>query len=163
MNRPIPGTVQVAVRHILSDKVTGGIIRPKTRTVTWQDSLYRVRRPKSGREIVELTCPVCDASLLAEVSTEARTRRTATLCLVLAAVCAVVLVAALGYAFHEGGRTLPEGQSLPVLFSVSVIAVFVMFVAGPMFYVVGRGYNGVSLLATWRERRLHQVRPVRGG
>ncbi|SER02503.1 hypothetical protein SAMN04487983_1010143 [Streptomyces sp. yr375] len=163
MNRPIPGTVQVAVRHILSDQVSGGIFRPRTRTITWRDSPFRVRRPQSGRHTVELTCPVCDTSLLAEVADQARTRRTAVLCLVLAAVCAVVLVAALGYAFHEGGRTLPEGQSLPVLFPVSVIAVFVTFVAGPVLYLAGRNHNGVSLLGPWRERRVHQIKPVRGG
>ncbi|MER5433117.1 hypothetical protein [Streptomyces sp. NPDC002588] len=162
MNRPIPGTVQVAVRHILSDKVTGGLVQPRTRTITFRDSLYRVRRPKSGRHTVELTCPVCGTSLRAEVRDEARTRQVMTVLLVLAAVCTVLFLAAFGYAVHEGGQTLPEGESLPVLFPVSVITIAVALVAVPVLYVVGRNHNGVSML-TAGERRTHQIKPVRGG
>ncbi|MCX5049023.1 MULTISPECIES: hypothetical protein [unclassified Streptomyces] len=160
MNRPIPGTVQVAVRHILSDKTTGVFTR--TRRITWRDSHYRVRRPKSGKQTVELTCPVCDASLLAEVRDEARTRRTATILLVLAALSLIVFFLAFGYAIHEGGKTLPEGQSLPTLFPVSVVSVFVTFVAAPVLFLQGRRYNGVSMLDAPKPRRLHGVMPVRG-
>ncbi|MEU1511943.1 hypothetical protein ABZ490_07245 [Streptomyces sp. NPDC005811] len=159
MNRPIPGTVQVAVRHILSDKVTGFLTR--TRTIVWRDTFMRVRRPQSGRHTVELTCGVCETSLLAEVRDEARTRRTKTVLLILAAVSVVLFVAAFAYAIHEGGKTLPEGQSLPVLFPVSVITVFVTFVASPVLYFQGRNYNGVSMLSPRREARGHQLKPVR--
>ncbi|MEU3333584.1 hypothetical protein ACWCQ1_13305 [Streptomyces sp. NPDC002144] len=159
MNRPIPGTVEVAVRHILSDKVTGFLVR--TRHITWKDSVFRVRRPQSGKQSVELTCPVCDASLLAEVRTEARTLRTRTILLVLFVVCVIVFFAAFAYAVHEGGRTLPEGQSLPILFPVSIVAIAVSFVAAPVLFLQGRAYNGVSLLDAPRPRRLHGLRPVR--
>jgi hypothetical protein len=160
MNRPIPGTVQVAVRHILSDRTTGFLTR--TRRITWRDNLYRVRRPQSGKQTVELTCPECDASLLAEVRDEARTRRTAAILVVLAAVCAVVFFAAFAYAVHEGGKTLPEGQSLPALFPVSVVAIFVTFVATPVLFSAGRRYNGVSMLDAPAPRRAHGIMPVRG-
>lgn len=160
MNRPIPGTVQVAVRHILSDRTTGVITR--TRRITWRDSLYRVRRPKSGKETVELTCTVCEASLLAEVNDEARTRRTTTVLLVLAALSVVVFLMALGYVVHEGGKTLPEGQSLPALFPVSVVSIFVTFVTAFVFLGRGLRHNGVSMLAAPKPRRLHRILPVRG-
>ncbi|MGW4562167.1 hypothetical protein ACWEN3_07050 [Streptomyces sp. NPDC004561] len=160
MNRPIPGTVEAAVRHILSDKTTGFLTR--TRRITWKDNVYRVRRPETGKQTVELTCPVCDASLLAEVRTEARARRTGAVLLALAALCVIVFFAALGYAVHEGGRTLPEGQSLPVLFPVSVVSVFVTFVAAPVLFLRGRVYNGVSLLDAPKPRRVHRIVPVRG-
>ncbi|MEV6943989.1 hypothetical protein AB0N07_18685 [Streptomyces sp. NPDC051172] len=160
MNRPIPGTVQVAVRHILSDRTTGFLTR--TRRITWRDSLYRVRRPPSGKQTVELTCPQCDASLLAEVRDEARTRRTATILLALAALSVLVFFLAFGYAIHEGGRTLPEGQSLPVLFPVSVVSIFVTFVATPVLFLRGRRYNGVSMLDAPKPRRIHGIIPVRG-
>ncbi|MFF4802522.1 hypothetical protein ACFY1U_29630 [Streptomyces sp. NPDC001351] len=160
MNRPIPGTVQVAVRHILSDKTTGFLTR--TRRITWRDSLYRVRRPQSGKQTVELTCPQCDASLLAEVRDEAHTRRTATILLALAALTVLVFFLAFGYAIHEGGKTLPEGQSLPVLFPVSVVSIFVTFVAAPVLFLRGRRYNGVSMLDAPKPRRIHGIIPVRG-
>ncbi|MGW3119654.1 hypothetical protein ACWDBW_21375 [Streptomyces sp. NPDC001107] len=160
MNRPIPGTVQVAVRHILSDRTTGVITR--TRRITWRDSLYRVRRPKSGKETVELTCTVCEASLLAEVNDEARTRRTTTVLLVLAALSVVVFLMALGYVVHEGGKTLPEGQSLPALFPVGVVSIFVTFVTAFVFLGRGLRHNGVSMLAAPKPRRLHRILPVRG-
>jgi hypothetical protein len=67
----------------------------------------------------------------------------------------------LAYAVHEGGKTLPEGQSLPTLFPVSVVAVFVTFVAAPTFYVYGRNYDGVSMLDAPKPRRGHRIRPVR--
>ncbi|MCX5387034.1 hypothetical protein [Streptomyces sp. NBC_00083] len=160
MNRPIPGTVEVSVRHILSDRTTGFLVR--TRRITWRDNVYRVRRPATGTESVELTCPVCDASLLAEVRTETRARRTGVVLLVLAALSAVVFFVAFGYAIHEGGRTLPEGQSLPVLFPIAVAAIAVTFVAAPTFFFRGRRHNGVSLLDAPKPRRLHRIVPVRG-
>ncbi|WP_046734051.1 hypothetical protein [Streptomyces humi] len=160
MNRPIPGTVEVAVRHILSDKVTGFLVR--TRSITWKDNVFRVRRPGTGKQTVELTCPVCDASLLAEVRTEARARRTRIVLRVLAALCLVVFFAALAYAVHEGGRTLPEGQSLPTLFPISIVAVFVTFAVTPALFIHSRVYNGVSLLDAPKPRRRHSLRPVKG-
>ncbi|MEV6019034.1 MULTISPECIES: hypothetical protein [unclassified Streptomyces] len=160
MNGPIPGTVEVAVRHILSDRTTGFLTR--TRTITWKDGVFRVRRPASGKQSVELICPVCDASLLAEVRTEARARRTGAVLLVLAALSAVVFVAACAYAFHEGGRTLPEGQSLPALFPVSVVSIFVTFVAAPVLLLRGRRHNGVTMLDAPKPRRRHAIIPVRG-
>ncbi|MFD4600143.1 hypothetical protein ACFWPQ_19210 [Streptomyces sp. NPDC058464] len=159
MNRPIPGTVEVAVRHILSDKVTGFLVR--TRRITWKDNVFQVRRPQSGKQTVELTCPVCDASLLAEVRTEARTRRTRAVLRVLAALCAIVFFAAFAYAVHEGGKTLPEGQSLPTLFPISVVSIFVTFVAAPVLFIRSRVHNGVSLLDAPKPRRLHGIMPVR--
>lgn len=161
MNRNIPGTVLVAVRHILSDKVTGGFIQPRTRTITWRDTFLRVRRPQSGKQTVEVVCGVCERSLLAEVRDETRTGRTKAVLLTLAAISVALFVAALAYAVHEGGKTLPEGQSLPALFPVSVIGVFVTFVAAPVLYVQGRHYNGVSMLSPRREARGHQLKPVR--
>lgn len=147
------------MRHILSDKVTGFLVR--TRHITWKDSVFRVRRPQSGKQTVELTCPVCDASLLAEVRTEARTHRTRTVLRVLLALCVVVFFAAFAYAVHEGGRTLPEGQSLPALFPVSIVAIAVSFVSAPALFIHGRVYNGVSLLDAPKPRRLHGLKPVR--
>ncbi|MEU2425052.1 hypothetical protein ABZ619_29230 [Streptomyces sp. NPDC007851] len=160
MNRPIPGTVEVGVRHILSDKVTGFLVR--TRSITWKDNVFRVRRPQAGKQTVELTCPVCDASLLAEVRTEARARRTRIVLRILAALSLIVFFAALAYAVHEGGRTLPEGQSLPALFPVSVVAVFVTFAVTPALFIHSRVYNGVSLLDAPEPRRRHALRPVKG-
>lgn len=155
------GTAEVAVRHILSDKVTGGILTPKTRTITWTSAHYTVERPPSGKRTVELTCTECSASLLAEVRDQATTRTLAAVMRVIGIVCAVVFFAALAYAIHEGGKTLPEGQSLPVLFPISVVAVVVTFVAGPTFYIHGRNYNGVSMLDAPKPRRGHQIRPVK--
>lgn len=155
------GTVQVAVRHILSDKVSGGVVRPRTRTVTWSDGVYQVRRPAEGRESVELDCPRCSASLLAEVRDASRTRLVRRVSLALAGLCAVLFVCALAYAVHEGGRTLPEGESLPALFPVSIVAVFVTFAAAPTLFLRGRLYNGVTLLDAPKPRRQHQLRPVR--
>ncbi|WP_405952625.1 hypothetical protein OG588_46790 [Streptomyces prunicolor] len=157
------GTAEVDVRHVLSDKVTGGILKPKTRTITWTSAHYTVKRPPSGKHTVELTCTECSASLLAEVRDQATTRTLAAVMRVIGIVCAVVFFAALAYAIHEGGKTLPEGQSLPALFPISVVAVFVTFVAGPTFYVNGRNYNGVSMLDAPKPRRRHQIRPVRAG
>ncbi|MFD4555442.1 hypothetical protein ACFWP5_14175 [Streptomyces sp. NPDC058469] len=154
------GTVQVAVRHILSDKVSGGVVRPRTRTISWSGAHYVVERPLSGKRTVELTCPECSASLLAEVRDRSSTRTRATVSLVIAVLCLFVFVAAFAYAIHEGGKTLPEGQSLPALFSISIIAVFVTFVAGPTFYVHSRNYNGVSMLDGPKPRRGHQIRPI---
>jgi len=155
------GTVQVAVRHILSDKLSGGFLRPRTRTVTWKDSHFVVKRPASGKHTVELACPVCSASLLAEVRNHSSTRTIASVLLVLAVLCLVAFFAAFAYALHEGGKTLPEGQSLPVLFSVSVITIFVTFVAGPTLFLRSRGYIGVSMLDAPKPRRRHHIMSVR--
>lgn len=157
------GTAQVAVRHILSDKIAGGVLKPRTRTVTWTSARYAVKRPPSGKHTVELTCPECSASLLAEVRDHSSTRTRATVSLVIAILCLVAFIAAFAYAIHEGGKTLPEGQSLPALFSISVVAIFVTFVAGPTFYIHSRNYNGVSMLDAPKPRRGHQIRPVRAG
>ncbi|WP_043662529.1 hypothetical protein [Streptomyces xylophagus] len=155
------GTAEVAVRHILSDKVTGGVLKPKTRTITWTSAHYVVKRPPSGKHTVELTCTECSASLLAEVRDQSSTRTLATIMRVVGVLCLIAFVTAFAYAIHEGGKTLPEGQSLPVLFPVSVVAIFVTFVAAPTFYVHGRNYNGVSMLDAPKPRRRHQIRPVR--
>jgi hypothetical protein len=157
------GTVRVAVRHILSDKVTGGVIQPRIRTVTWSDGIYQVQRPAEGRESVELDCPRCAASLLAEVRDASRTRLVRRVALALAVLCTVLFPCALAYVIHEGGRTLPEGESLPTLFPVSIVAVVVTFVAAPTFYLRARLYNGVTLLDAPKPRRGHQIRPVRRG
>ncbi|WP_329263903.1 hypothetical protein OG223_49195 [Streptomyces sp. NBC_01478] len=155
------GTTEVAVRHILSDKVTGGILTPKKRTITWTDAHYVVKRPPSGKHTVELTCTECSASLLAEVRDHSTTRTLATILRIVGALCLIAFVTALAYAVHEGGKTLPEGQSLPVLFSVSVVAIFVTFVAAPVFYIRGSNYNGVSILDAPKPRRGHRIVPVR--
>lgn len=76
-------------------------------------------------------------------------------------VSVAVFFAALGYVVHEGGRTLPEGQSLPTLFPVSVVSVFVTLVAAPVLLLRGRRYNGVTLLDAPKPRRLHGIMPVR--
>ena len=161
MNRPIPGTAEFAVRHILSDKVTGFLVR--TRRITWRDSIFRVRRPQAGKQTVEVTCPVCDASLLAEVRTEARTRRTSVILLTLAALCLLVLLTAFPYVVHEGGKTLPEGQSLPALFPISVGAIVLAIAVGPALFLQGRAYNGVTLLDAPKPRRIHGIKPVKKG
>jgi hypothetical protein len=155
------GTVQVAVRHILSDKLSGGVIRPRTRTITWADGHYVVKRPASGKHTVELTCPECSASLLAQVRDHSWTRRVVTVYRVLAVLCVVLFFAAFAYAVQEGGKTLPEGQSLPTLFPISVVTIFVTFVACPTLFVLGGIYNGVSLLDAPKPRRTHQIKPVR--
>lgn len=156
MNRPIPGTVQIAVRHILSDHTTG--VMTRTRRITWQDTPYRVRRPASGKHTVELTCSACDAAVRAEVRDEAATRRTTRILRTLAALSVLVLVMAFGYAVHEGGKTLPEGQSLPVLFPISIIAIALAIFAAPMFFVTSLRYTGVSKLDA---PKLHGIMPVR--
>ncbi|MCI3272252.1 hypothetical protein [Streptomyces cylindrosporus] len=156
MNRPIPGTVQVAVRHILSDNTTG--VLTKTRSITWRDTRYRVRRPASGKHTVQLTCSACEAAVLAEVRDEAGTRRTTTVLRALAALCVLVLVVAFGYAVHEGGKTLPEGQSSPVLFPISIIAIALALIAAPLFFAKSLRYTGVSLL---NAPKLHGIMPVR--
>ncbi|WP_406476453.1 hypothetical protein [Streptomyces sp. NBC_01615] len=161
MNRPIPGMVQVALRHIVSDQVSGGVVRPATRSISWRDSRFQVRRPQTGKQNVELTCPVCETALVAEVHAESRTRRAAAVYLVLAALSVIVLVAALAYAVHQGGKTLPEGQSYPALFPFSILAIFVTFVAAPLFYLRGRRHNGVSLLNAPMFRGKHALLPAR--
>ncbi|MFC9842924.1 hypothetical protein ACFWFF_38525 [Streptomyces sp. NPDC060223] len=154
------GTVQVAVRHILSDTVSGGVIKPRTRTIAWSDGLYQLKRPAKGKHTVELECPNCSASLLAEVRDQTWTRMVGTVNHVLALLCLVLFVSAFAYAVHEGGKTLPEGQSLPTLFTVSIITIAVTFVAGPLFFI-SRAYNGVSMLDAPKPRRQHKITPVR--
>lgn len=155
------GTAEVAVRHILSDKVAGGFLKPRTRTITWTDAHYAVKRPPSGKHTVELTCTECSASLLAEVRDQSTTRTLATIMRVVGVLCLIAFVTAFAYAIHEGGKTLPEGQSLPVLFPVSVVAIVVTFVAAPVFYLRGRNYSGVSMLDAPKPRRGHRIVPVR--
>ncbi|RPE43012.1 hypothetical protein EDD90_6180 [Streptomyces sp. Ag109_O5-1] len=154
-------TVKVAVRHILSDVVKGGVVTPRTRTVTWASGQFQLKRPAEGRHSVELECPVCTASILAEVSDHTRTRRVRNIWAVVSAISLVVFVAALGYAFQEGGKTLPEGQSLPVLFPVSVVAVFVGFAMAPTAWLRSRNHVGVTMLDAPRPRRGHRIVPVR--
>ncbi|MEU9452045.1 hypothetical protein [Streptomyces sp. NPDC048277] len=155
-------TVKVAVRHILSDVVKGGVVTPRTRTVTWASGQFQLVRPAEGRHSVELECPVCTASILAEVSDHARTRRVRTVWATVSAISLVVFVVALGYVIEEGGKTLPEGQSLPVLFPISVIAAFVGFVMAPTAFTVSRGHIGVTMLDAPKPRRGHRIVPVRG-
>jgi hypothetical protein len=155
-------TVKVAVRHILSDVVKGGVVTPRTRTVTWASGHFQLVRPAEGRRSVELECPVCTAPILAEVRDHGRTRRVRAIWAAVSAISLVVFVTALGYAFHEGGKTLPEGQSLPVLFPISVIAVFVGFVMTVTAWVRSRQHIGVTMLDAPKPRRGHRIVPVRG-
>ncbi|MFC8347704.1 hypothetical protein [Streptomyces sp. NPDC057280] len=157
MNRPIPGTVQISVRHILTDKTTG--VTTRTRNITWRSTQYRVRRPASGKHSVELTCSACDAALVAEVRDEAHYRRTTVILRTLAALSVLVLVVAFGIAVYEGGKTTPEGQSGSVLFPLSIIAIAVAFLAAPLFFIKSSGYTGVSLL---KAPKLHSLHAVRG-
>lgn len=150
------GSALVTIRHILSDRLTGWLVT--TRTTVWSDSVVRIPRPQTGRRTVELECPRCSASLLAQVRDEGSTRRLSAMWRILGLVCLPLFVCALVYVVHQGGKTLPEGQSLPVLFPIGVIAVFVTFVAGPTMYVHGRRYNGVSLLDAPKPRRQHHLR-----
>ncbi|MCX4761473.1 hypothetical protein OG562_10870 [Streptomyces sp. NBC_01275] len=153
------GSVLVAIRHVLRDELKGVVVT--TRTITWSEATVRIPRPRTGRRTVELECPRCSASLLAQVRDERGARRVAVVWYALALVCLVLFVCAFAYAVHEGGKTLPEGQSLPVLFPISVIGVFVTFVAGPTLYVLGRRSNGVTLLDAPKPRRQHQLRQGR--
>ncbi|MEU6374509.1 hypothetical protein [Streptomyces sp. NPDC046909] len=157
MNRPIPGTVEIAVRHLLSDNTTG--VMTKTRQITWRDTQYRVRRPASGKHTVELTCSACDAAVRAEVRDEAGYRRTTAILRTLAALSVLVLVVAFAFAVYEGGKTVPEGQSGSVLFPLSIIAIAVAFLAAPLFFLKSSGYTGVSLL---NAPKLHGIKSVRG-
>jgi hypothetical protein len=152
--------VQVEVRHILSDQLSGGVIRVRRRTITWVAGQGRIARPRAGKHTVELDCPHCSASLLAQVRDLAWTRRVRTVCRVLALLCLAGFVCALAYAIHVGGQTLPEGQSLPVLFPISIATIFGAFVAGPTLYAQSRRYNGVSLYDAPKPRRQHQIRSV---
>ncbi|OIJ63214.1 hypothetical protein [Streptomyces mangrovisoli] len=154
-------SVEVAVRHLLGERTEGGVVTPRRRTVTWASRQYRLTRPDTGRETVELDCPVCSAALLAEVRDPGTTRRVRLVLGALAVLAVVVLVAALAYAVHEGGRTLPEGESLPVLFPVSLVAVFLGFVSAPALWAGRRNYTGVSLLEAPKPRRGHRIVPVR--
>ncbi|WP_406010303.1 hypothetical protein OG440_32500 [Streptomyces sp. NBC_00637] len=79
----------------------------------------------------------------------------------LALLCLVTFVCALPYAIHVGGQTLPEGQSLPTLLPISVVALFGTFVAGPTFWSLSRRCDGVSLYHAPEPRRQHQIRAVR--
>ncbi|MFJ1805727.1 MULTISPECIES: hypothetical protein [unclassified Streptomyces] len=156
-----PGTVQVEVRHILSDELSGGVVRPRTRTITWSAGQFRIARPSAGKHTVDLDCPRCSAPLLAQVHALGWTRRVRAVWGVLALLCLVVFACALPYAVHVGGQTLPEGQSLPPLFPISIAAIFGTFVAGPTFFALRRRCNGVSLYYAPKPRRQHQIRAVR--
>ncbi|MGW7544500.1 hypothetical protein ACWGKQ_25875 [Streptomyces sp. NPDC054770] len=150
-----PKTVKVAVRH-----VSGDVGRPRARAVTWAARDFRLVRPAEGRDRVELECPVCAVSVFAEVSDHARTRRVRQVWAVVSALSLVVAVAALGYALHEGGRVLPGGRSLPVLFPVGVVVAGL--VMAPTAWVRSRHHIGVTLLDAPESRRGHRIVPVRG-
>ncbi|MER5787800.1 hypothetical protein [Streptomyces sp. NPDC001980] len=152
-----PKTVKVAVRH-----VSGDAGRRRTRAVTWAARDFRLVRPADGRDRVELECPVCTAAVLAEVADHARTRRVRNVWAAVSVLSLLVSVAALGYAVHEGGRALPAGQSLPVLFPVSVIVAVAGLVMTPTAWVRGRHHIGVVLLDGPAPRRGHRIVPVRG-
>ncbi|WP_089101952.1 hypothetical protein [Streptomyces hyaluromycini] len=152
-----PKTVKVAVRH-----VNGDVGRRRTRAVTWAARDFRLVRPAEGRDRVELECPVCTASVLAEVADHARTRRVRNVWAAVSVVFLLVTVAALSYAVHEGGRALPAGQSLPVLFPASVIVAFAGLVMTPTAWVRGRRHIGVALLDGPAPRRGHRIVPARG-
>jgi hypothetical protein len=95
------------------------------------------------------------------VTDEARARRRSAVHLILAVLCAVVFVASLVHAVEEGGKTLPEGESSPALLPVSIVAIFVMFVAGPLLHLRRSGSNGVTMLDAPKPRRVHAIVPVR--
>src|SRR3954452_821617 len=133
-----PDTVQVEVRHILSDELSGGVVRPRRRTITWVADQFQVPRPPAGRHTVELDCPRCSASLMAEVRDLGWTRSVRMISRVLAMLCLLAFAGALPYAIHVGGQTLPEGESLPTLFPISIAAMFGTFVAGPTLYAHSR-------------------------
>ncbi|MEU6198226.1 hypothetical protein [Streptomyces sp. NPDC047061] len=151
-----PKTVKVAVRH-----VSGDAGRRRTRAVTWAARDFRLVRPPAGRDRVELECPVCAASVLAEVADHARTRRVRNVWAAVSVVSLLVTVAAVGYAVQEGGRALPGGQSPPVLLPVSVIVAFAGLVMAPTAWVRGRHHIGVVLLDGPAPRRGHRIVPVR--
>ncbi|MEV5958308.1 hypothetical protein AB0M11_31920 [Streptomyces sp. NPDC051987] len=151
-----PKTVKVAVRH-----VSGEAGRRRTRAVTWAARDFRLVRPAEGRDRVELECPVCTAAVLAEVADHARTRRVRNVWAAVAVASLLVAVVALGYAVHEGGRALPAGQPLPVLFPVGVIVALAGLVLTPLAWVRGRQHIGVVLLDGPEPRRGHRIVPVR--
>ncbi|MEV7977159.1 hypothetical protein [Streptomyces sp. NPDC086519] len=152
-----PKTVKVAVRH-----VSGDVGRRRTRAVTWAARDFRLVRPAEGRDRVELECPVCAVSVLAEVSDHARTRRVRNAWAVVSVVSLLVSAVALGYAVHEGGGALPAGQSLPVLFPAGLIVAVAGLVMTPTAWVRSRRHIGVTLLDAPGPRRGHRIVPVRG-
>ncbi|WP_406437054.1 hypothetical protein OHB00_22825 [Streptomyces sp. NBC_00631] len=151
-----PKTVKVAVRHL-----SGDVGRRRTRAVTWAARDFRLVRPAVGRDRVELECPVCTGSVLAEVSDHARTRRVRNVWAAVSVVSLLMSVVALGYALHEGGRALPGGQSLPVLFPVGVIIALAGLVMTPTAWVRSRHHIGVTLLDAPGPRRGHRIVAVR--
>ncbi|MER5517188.1 hypothetical protein [Streptomyces sp. NPDC002763] len=151
-----PRTVRVAVRHVLGDAG-----RPRTRTVTWAARDFRLVRPAEGRDRVELECPVCSAALVAEVRDHARTRRIRLTWGTVSLLALVLFAASLAYAVHEAGRTLPAGQSPPLLLPVSVAAAAVTLIAAPAAWAIARTHIGVTLVDAPGPRRGHRIVPVR--
>lgn len=147
----------MAVRHLLGDAG-----RPTTRTVTWAARDFRLVRPAEGRDRVELECPVCSAALVAEVRDHARTRRIRLTWGTVFLLGLALFAASLAYAVHEGGRTLPAGQSPPLLLPISVAAAAVTLVVAPVAWVIARNHVGVTLVHAPGRRRGHRIVPVRG-
>ncbi|MFF4118540.1 hypothetical protein [Streptomyces sp. NPDC001714] len=145
-----PKTVKVAVRH-----VNGDVGRRRTRAVTWAARDFRLVRPAEGRDRVELECPVCTASVLAEVADHTRTRRVRNGWAAVSGLSLLVSLAALGYAVHGGGR------ALPALLSTSVLVAVVGLVMTPTAWVRSRHHIGVVLLDGPAPRRGHRIVPVR--
>jgi hypothetical protein len=149
--------VKVAVRHVLGDAEP-----PGTRTVTWAARDFRLARPAKGRDRVELECPVCSAALLAEVRDHGRTRRVRLTWGGISLLALALFGVSLAYAVHEGGRTLPAGQSPPLLLPVSVAVAVVTLIATPTAWGIARNHVGVTLVDTPGPRRGHRIVPVRG-
>ncbi|MEU2620402.1 hypothetical protein ABZ642_20115 [Streptomyces sp. NPDC007157] len=152
-----PRTVRVAVRHVLGDAG-----RPRARTATWAARDFRLVRPAAGRDRVELECPVCSAALLAEVRDHARTRRVRLTWGAVSLVALALFAVSLACAVHEGGRSLPAGQSPPLLLPVSVAAAVVTLIVTPAAWAIARNHVGVALVDAPGPRRGHRIVPVRG-
>jgi hypothetical protein len=150
-------SVSVAVRHVISDKVTGGLIAPKQRTITYDEAQGLLRRPATGESRAHVRCPTCSAELVLGVRCLADTRRVRRVCGTLAAICVPLFIACLATAIHLGGQVLPEGQSLSPLMPISVIGVFVTFVASFPLLITSRSYGGVILREAPRPRSQHRL------
>ncbi|MEV7319449.1 hypothetical protein [Streptomyces sp. NPDC093970] len=152
-----PRTVRVGVRHVL-----GEAGRSTARTATWAARDFRLVRPAVGRERVELECPVCSAALLAEVRDHVRTRRTRLTWGAVSLLALVLCAASLAYVVHEGGRTLPAGQSSPLLVPVGVATAVVTLACALVAWAIARNHVGVTLVDFPGPRRGHRVVPARG-
>ena len=147
----------MAVRHVLGDAG-----RPRTRTVTWAARDFRPARPAGGRARVELECPVCSAALLAEVRDHGRTQRLRLTWGAISLLAEALFAVSLAYAVHEGGRTLPAGQSPPLLLPISAAVAVVTLMATPTAWAIARNHVGVTLVGVPGSRRGHRIVPVRG-